>query len=97
MSHTHAWVLVHCVFSTKERAKLIPDPVEMCRYLTGVAHARNITLLAAGGTANHVHLLIHVPPSIPLAKAVQELKGNSSRWLHERGTLAPSRCRRHRA
>jgi putative transposase len=26
-----------------------------------------------------------VPPSMPLAKAVQELKGNSSRWLHERG------------
>ena len=85
MSHTHAWVLVHCVFSTKERANLIPDPVEMCRYLTGVAHAKKITLLAAGGTANHIHLLIHVPPAMPLAKAVQELKGNSSRWLHERG------------
>ena len=84
MSHTHAWVLVHCVFSTKERANLIPDPVEMCRYLTGVARAKNITLLAAGGTANHIHLLIHVPPSMPLAKAIQELKGNSSRWLHER-------------
>ena len=85
MSHTHAWVLVHCVFSTKHRANLIPDPVEMCRYLTGVARAKNITLLAAGGMANHIHLLIHVPPSMPLAKAVQELKGNSSRWLHERG------------
>ena len=85
MSHTHAWVLVHCVFSTKQRADLIPDPVEMCRYLTGVAHAKNITLLAAGGTTNHIHLLIHVPPAMALAKAVQELKGNSSRWLHERG------------
>ena len=61
MSHTHAWVLVHCVFSTKERANLIPDPDELCRYLTGVARAKNITLLAAGGTANHIHLLIAVP------------------------------------
>ncbi len=85
MSHTHAWVLVHCVFSTKERADLIPDADELCRYITGVAQAKNITLLAAGGTANHIHLLIAVPPTIPLAKAVQELKGNSSRWLHERG------------
>jgi len=85
MSHTHAWVLVHCIFSTKERANLIPDADEMCRYLTGIARAKNITLLAAGGTANHIHLLIAVPPTIPLAKAIQELKGNSSRWLHERG------------
>ena len=85
MSHTHAWVLVHCVFSTKERANLIPDPIEMCQYLTGVARAKNIALLAAGGTTNHIHLLIHVPPAIRLAKAIQELKGNSSRWLHERG------------
>jgi REP element-mobilizing transposase RayT len=85
MSHTHAWVLVHCVFSTKELANLIPDTDELCRYITGVAKAKSITLLAAGGIANHIHLLIAVPPTIPLAKAVQELKGISSRWLHERG------------
>ena len=85
MSHTHAWVLVHCVFSTKQRANLIPDPIELCRYLTGVARAKNITLVAAGGTDNHVHLLIALPPTMMLAKAVQELKANSSRWLHERG------------
>jgi len=68
---------------SQERANLILDADELCRYLTGVAHAKNITLLAAGGTANHIHLLIVVPPAIPLAKAMQELKGNSSRWLHE--------------
>lgn len=85
MPHAHAWVLVHCIFSTKERANLIPDPVELCRYLTGVVRAKNVTLLAAGGTANHIHLLIHVPPAIPLAKAIQELKGNSSRWLRQCG------------
>src|ERR1035441_6289829 len=71
MSHTHARVLVHCIFSTEERANLIPDPVELCRYLTGVARAKKITLVAAGGTANHIHLLIAVPPAIPLAKAIR--------------------------
>ncbi len=85
MSHSYTWVLVHCVFSTKERANLIPDPDELCRYVTGIAQAKNVTLLAGGGTANHIHLLLAVPPTTPLAKIVQELKGNSSRWLHERG------------
>ena len=85
MSHTHSWVLVHCVFSTKQRANLIPDPDELCQYLTGIARAKKITLLAAGGTANHIHLLLAIPPTMTLSKAVQELKSNSSRWLHERG------------
>src|ERR1035441_258239 len=75
MSHTHARVLVHCIFSTEERANLIPDPVELCRYLTGVARAKEITLVAAGGTANHIHLLIAVPPAIPLAKGHSGVEG----------------------
>ena len=85
MSHTHAWVLVHVVFSTKERANLIPDVNEVCRYITGIARAKKITLLAAGGTSNHMHLLIALNPVLSLSKAVQEIKGNSSRWLRERG------------
>jgi REP element-mobilizing transposase RayT len=86
MSHTHAWVLTHCVWSTKDRLDLIPDVTEMCKYITGVTRAKNITLLAAGGTANHVHLLIVLPPTIALAKVMQDVKGNSSHWMNKRGT-----------
>ncbi len=75
MSHTHASVLVHCVFSTKQRANLIRDPGSLWRYLAALAQDNQITLFAAGGTSNHVHLLLAVPPVLPLAKAVQELKG----------------------
>ena len=85
MSHTHAWVLTHCVFSTEGRLNLIPDVDEMCKYLNGIARAKNITLLAAGGTANHIHLLIALPPMVALSKVVQEFKGNTSRWLNQRG------------
>jgi REP element-mobilizing transposase RayT len=73
------------VFSTQGRLDLIPDVSEMCRYLTGIARAKNITLLAAGGTANHVHLLIALPPTQTMSKVMQELKGNSSRWMNNRG------------
>ena len=85
MSHTHAWVLTHCVFSTEGRLNLIPDVDEVCKYLTGIDRAKNITLLAEGGTANRVHLLIALPPMVALSKVVQEFKGNSSRWLNQRG------------
>jgi REP element-mobilizing transposase RayT len=42
-------------------------------------------VLAAGGVSNHSHLLIVLPPDMAVAKAVQVLKANSSRWLHEHG------------
>ena len=83
MSHTYAHNLVHCVFSTKERMNLIKNPDELCRYVVGLAHAKNIHVVAAGGTSNHLHLLIMLPQTITLAKAMQELKANTSRWLRE--------------
>src|SRR5271166_2828604 len=85
MSHTHAWVLTHCVFSTQGRLALIPDVSEMCKYLTGIARAKGITLLAAGGTANHIHLLIALPPTVALSKVMQDFQGNSSHWQNKRG------------
>jgi putative transposase len=83
MAHTHTCNLLHCVFSTKERANLISDPARLWEYTGGIARQKQIVLLAAGGTANHLHLLISLPPTMTLAKAVQELKGNTSRWLNE--------------
>ena len=74
---------MHCIFSTKNRADLIPEPERLRQYLSGIARAKNIPLVAAGGTQNHFHVLLALPPAMPLAKVVQELKGNSSRWLNE--------------
>jgi putative transposase len=83
MPHALTSNLLHCVFSTKGRTQTIPDPDELGRYLGGVAREKNIPLIVSGGTHNHIHLLIVLPAATPLAKAVQELKGNSSRWLNQ--------------
>jgi REP element-mobilizing transposase RayT len=83
MSHTFSHNLVHCVFSTKDRLNLIHKPEELWRYVVGLAYAKSIHVVAAGGTANHLHLLILLPQTISLSKAMQELKANTSRWLHE--------------
>ena len=39
--------------------------------------------VAIGGTENHVHILFHLSPKLALAKAVQLLMGNSSKWMGE--------------
>ena len=81
--HTLASNLVHCVFSTKDRADLIKEPERTWQYIAGIASAKQIPLVAIGGTKNHVHLLVALPPAMSLAKAIQDIKGNSSRWLGE--------------
>jgi REP element-mobilizing transposase RayT len=43
-------------------------------------------VLVAGDTTNHIHLLIALPPKLPLAEAVQKPPANSSRWLGENET-----------
>ena len=41
--------------------------------------------IAINGMAEHAHILFHLPPTIALAKAVQLLKANSSKWMNEHG------------
>ncbi len=75
--------LVHCVFSTKARIGLIDHPEALWKRLGVIADAKNIALVTAGGTANHVHLLIALSPVMTLAIAIQNLKAHSSRWMKE--------------
>ena len=87
MAHTYNANFIHCIFSTKDRRDLIPAELQeqLWAYLLGIANNLKIKLLAVGGTANHVHLLLALPPTVPVAEAVQKLKANSSRWLGEHG------------
>jgi putative transposase len=83
MAHTYASNFIHCIFSTKERRPLIDAErvAGLYAYLGGIARSEGFSLVAAGGTANHLHLLFVLPASYSLATAVQKLKGSSSRWI----------------
>jgi putative transposase len=87
MSHTLPANFVHCVFSTKERRNLIPSGLQekLYAYMMGIAKNLAFKILAAGGTSNHVHLLVGLPPAVTLSETMQKLKANSSRWLGEKG------------
>jgi len=87
MAHRYPNILIHCVFSMKERRDLIPSELvsKLPKYFAGIGRNHGIAVLAAGGISNHSHLLIALPPDMSVAKAVQVLKANSSRWIHEHG------------
>jgi len=85
MSHTYILQLTHVVFSTKQRANSIPSEMQerLWSFLGGIARKNGFKTIATGGTENHAHILLSLPATMPLAKAVQLLKGGSSKWLNE--------------
>jgi putative transposase len=52
-------------------------------YLGGIARENRMKALVVGGVENHVHVLLSIPSTLSVAKAVQLLKGNSSKWIHK--------------
>ena len=86
MAHSYSTMLVHLVFSTKGRLPLIkPDWQEdLWRTFVGIGRNHKIIVAAVGGVADHVHILFFLPSTMTLAKAIQELKANSSRWMRQR-------------
>jgi len=75
MSHTYAHNLVHCVFSTKDRLDLIRNPDELWRYVTVLAHAKNIHVLAAGGTTQSSPLADFVASNNDIGKGNAGVEG----------------------
>ena len=88
MSHTYVSGLIHCVFSTKLRRNLIKPELQsdLWSFLGGIARKNGCKALIVGGTENHVHILLSLPADMPLAKAMQLIKGASSRWMNETHT-----------
>lgn len=84
MAHTYCSSLFHCVFSTKERLPSIALEVQprLWAYIGGIARGNQMTAIAVGGMADHTHVLLTIPASLALARAMQEIKAGSSRWMH---------------
>lgn len=88
MAQTLVKLLLHVVFSTKERRPSILSEVEdeLYRYMAGTLRNLQSPCFAAGGTANHVHLLISQSKNIALSHLMEELKKSSSKWIKTKGT-----------
>ncbi len=82
MSHTFVNALFHCVFSTKQRLRLITPALQerLWPMMGGIAREQGSKALTIGGVEDHVHLLLSLSPTTALAQAIQQIKGASSKW-----------------
>ena len=84
MADTYTSLLVHAVFSTKNRQKAITPHIRerLLAYIGGIARENDFKALAVGGTDDHVHVLLSLSPTMVVSKAIQLIKGGSSKWIH---------------
>ena len=88
MSNTFHNLLFHVVFSTKERVKLLSKELRtrLYPYMSSIANNNDFKVSVIGGTDDHIHILLSLKPDLSVSKAVQLLKGNSSKWMHDNFT-----------
>jgi putative transposase len=73
------------VFVTKYRKRVLTKAIlERCRQvMSETCEDSKAALVEFNGGADHVHLLVHYPPTVRLSTLVNSLKGVSSRILHK--------------
>jgi putative transposase len=86
MPHTSGNILLHLIFSTKNRLPLIKPEFrdDLFSYLGGIVREMNGTALVINGEPDHVHMLIRSKPIHSPAEIARIVKTNSSRWVREK-------------
>jgi putative transposase len=86
MAHTYINLLIHGIFSIKDRLPLIESEMkaELLPVIGGIVRNIKGKAYAINGTTDHLHILMSLPPSLSASEAMQKIKANSSRWIHEK-------------
>jgi putative transposase len=74
----------HFTWGTRQREAMISADFEADLHHVIAAKASTLggIVHAVGGTENHVHLAVSVPPSISLSDFIGQVKGNSSHFVN---------------
>jgi putative transposase len=82
-----AHVLVHLVFSTKNRAPVLTPEIraELHPYLSVVLNNDGCASIRVGGVEDHVHLFFVLSRTRTISQVVENVKTSSSKWLKTKG------------
>jgi putative transposase len=87
MAQTLVCLMTHVIFSTRNREPSITPEVEpeLFAYIGGILKNNESRLLNAGGTKDHIHLLISQSKNIALSSLMKDVKKDSSSWIKTKG------------
>ncbi|HMD99214.1 MAG TPA: IS200/IS605 family transposase [Terriglobia bacterium] len=86
MSHTYTNILIHALFSTKDRQPSLTPEIrdEAFCYLGGTINELGGQSLLVNGPRDHVHMLFVQPRTLSIADLMEKVKAHSSGWVKER-------------
>ena len=88
MSQSLARLLVHSVFSTKERRPFVRSEevrTEIYAYIAGILRNLQSPSIIIGGAKDHIHILSALSKNVALSELIGRIKGSSSKRLKEKG------------
>jgi REP element-mobilizing transposase RayT len=87
MANTYSQIHVQVVFAVQNRESLIGGKWkdELYRYLVGIIQNHQHKVIAINGMPDHVHILIGLRPSQSISELIKIVKGDSSKWIHQKG------------
>ncbi|MBN2788940.1 MAG: IS200/IS605 family transposase [Candidatus Delongbacteria bacterium] len=87
MSNSYTQNYLHCIFSTKNRDKILNEKYdeELHKYISGLAKERKCNTLSINNVSDHVHLLVALHSTYSISKFMQEIKAVSSKFINDKG------------
>ncbi|WP_017347392.1 IS200/IS605 family transposase [Pantoea sp. A4] len=86
--HSVSKLVVHLIFVTKYRRKLLDGPMiaQIRESFLSAAERLEVEIMEVDGEADHVHVLVAYPPKLPVSVLVNNLKSISSRYVRQLNT-----------
>ena len=80
-------ILIHLVFSTKNREPFITPEIEpeLHPYLATIFQECKSPSLLVGGMPDHIHALFALSRTASVAEIVEDVKTSSSKWIRKKG------------
>ncbi len=86
MPQSLARVVLHVVFSTKNRFPFLQDAAlrtRLCAYMAVVLQEIGCEPILINGVEDHVHILCNLSRTVTIATLVEKAKTPASKWLKE--------------
>jgi len=87
MGNTFTQIHIQSVFAVQNRISIIRKAWkdELYKYITAIIQSNGHKVLAINGMPDHVHVFFGLRPTQSLSDLMQDVKGDSSKWINERG------------
>ncbi|NOX88403.1 MAG: IS200/IS605 family transposase [Calditrichaeota bacterium] len=85
MEYFYTQIYIHYIWSTRSRVKILTPEIVAAvnRHIREHAPENDIFVVEVNGYQDHYHLLVELPPTLSVARAINLVKGESSHWINE--------------